>query len=543
VYRDGTPTPVATVESMPGPPFIGPETPGASAFYSLSAVNASGESVRSMAVTVHPALYPGAPVSLFPEPSDAAITLSWPTPEGDAAPTGYNIYRSTASGGVKTLLEALPQPTPRHVDAQVTPGRAYYYQVSSKNAVGEGALSPEKGALAASGPSVSITPLSSRNNLSWAPVLPASTHQVAGYAVYRAQVPATVFTQIGSVVSGAAASQFADTAIVSGLEYIYRVAPSTSLGVLGGFSLPATQKVLPRPVNLSRVTGDAMVQLRWDYQGGGGTTYRVWRRLGTQDDLDFQVLVSGLTGIDYTDTGVVNKTAYAYRVETVASSGLTAMSPVVFALPAKPPVVTNGTVTALPRQGGVTLSWAPPANSGSGGFDPKNQYPLAGYRIYRSLDGGGTYQFAGQVPADLNGYFDLVDTLSGNSFTYLVRAYDVPPDDPEAFHETPYPPVTVESLGAGTALDRNALRPFGLPHEREVNLRMIVTEPGRVTIKIYSLSGTFVKSLVDRVYGAGVHWEKWDGTNRDGRRVASGVYLVITEMPNKREAAKIAVVK
>jgi hypothetical protein len=134
--------------------------------------------------------------------------------------------------------------------------------------------------------------------------------------------------------------------------------------------------------------------------------------------------------------------------------------------------------------------------------------------------------------------------LSGETRTYLIRAFDAPPDAPGATHETPYPPVKVASLSAHTALDRNALRPFGAPNEQKVLVQYVVTEPGRVTIKVYSLAGTFVKQLLDDDRVTGLYRDLyWDGTNMNGQLVASGVYLVTTKMSNRQEVAKIAVIK
>ena len=138
---------------------------------------------------------------------------------------------------------------------------------------------------------------------------------------------------------------------------------------------------------------------------------------------------------------------------------------------------------------------------------------------------------------------ELGSRLQAFTRTYQVRAYDAPADAPEMAHESCYPSVTVDSLSAKTALDRNSLRPFGADNERSVNIRFVVTEDGRVSIKVYALSGVFVKQLVDDTFTKGIHWSKWDGTNRDGQRVASGVYLITTTMPNRREVQKIAVIK
>jgi hypothetical protein len=140
-------------------------------------------------------------------------------------------------------------------------------------------------------------------------------------------------------------------------------------------------------------------------------------------------------------------------------------------------------------------------------------------------------------------YTDPVTLIGGTAYTYLVRAYDVPGDNPGMAHETPYNLVTAYPLAASTALDRNALRPFGALNEQVVNIRFVVTNPGNVNIKVYTLNGTFVKELVNTSYGIGVYWTSWDAHNMNGNLVASGVYLVTTAMNGHQEIQKIAVIK
>ncbi len=57
-----------------------------------------------------------------------------------------------------------------------------------------------------------------------------------------------------------------------------------------------------------------------------------------------------------------------------------------------------------------------------------------------------------------------------------------------------------------------------------ISYRLAVRSP--VTITVYSLLGQPVKTLVNGVQAPGEHRIQWDGTNTEGRPVASGVYLV-----------------
>jgi hypothetical protein len=282
-------------------------------------------------------------------------------------------------------------------------------------------------------------------------------------------------------------------------------------------------------------------------------TYSIQRKLGTAPVTAFETIRTGVTTTDYLDTGLLNKTFYTYQLLVVDPLGLTGTSRMITALPAKPPIVENGKLTLVQAQSGNAISWNP-ANTPSSDFDPLSMYPLGGYRVYRSTDGGGTYQLIGSTSASVTTYTDPVTVINGSNYTYLVRAFDAPPDvdtsDPAMVHDSLYGTVTAYSLNASTALDRNSLRPYGAANEQLVHIRFVVTTAGNVNIKVYTLSGTFVKELVNQyfdigVYGIGGNYPlSWDGKNSKGNLVASGVYLITTEMAGgHQEFRKIAVIK
>ncbi|MDR2942210.1 MAG: hypothetical protein LBV17_06440 [Treponema sp.] len=75
-------------------------------------------------------------------------------------------------------------------------------------------------------------------------------------------------------------------------------------------------------------------------------------------------------------------------------------------------------------------------------------------------------------------------------------------------------------------------------------IRYHMTRPGRVTIQVYTLDGTLVKSLRrNEQRDAGEWTDGWDGTNNGGRAVARGMYFVRVVGPDIDEIRKIMVVK
>ncbi|MDR0322489.1 MAG: hypothetical protein LBI28_13395 [Treponema sp.] len=75
-------------------------------------------------------------------------------------------------------------------------------------------------------------------------------------------------------------------------------------------------------------------------------------------------------------------------------------------------------------------------------------------------------------------------------------------------------------------------------------LRYSLVRPGRVTIQVYTLDGTLVKSLVRNEQRAAGEWtESWNGTNNGGNPVARGMYFIRVVGPDIDEIRKVMVIR
>jgi hypothetical protein len=75
-------------------------------------------------------------------------------------------------------------------------------------------------------------------------------------------------------------------------------------------------------------------------------------------------------------------------------------------------------------------------------------------------------------------------------------------------------------------------------------IRYQLARPGRVTVQIYTLDGTLVKSLRRNEQREAGEWtDSWDGSNNGGRAVARGMYFVRVVGPDIDEIRKIMVIK
>ena len=71
-------------------------------------------------------------------------------------------------------------------------------------------------------------------------------------------------------------------------------------------------------------------------------------------------------------------------------------------------------------------------------------------------------------------------------------------------------------------LAQNAPNPFA----GNTTVRFALPASGRATLSVFDVAGRKVADLLDRPLDAGTHAVVWDGRDRGGARVASGVYLV-----------------
>ena len=95
------------------------------------------------------------------------------------------------------------------------------------------------------------------------------------------------------------------------------------------------------------------------------------------------------------------------------------------------------------------------------------------------------------------------------------------------------------ALPAETGFDAiypNPTNPFA-------SIRYAVAEPARVRISIYSVSGRLIRTLVDDERAPGVHVDQWDGRNRRGAEVVSGLYFVRMQAGEKVFTRKVIVAR
>ncbi len=323
---------------------------GQSYAYKVAASNSIGWSANSSSISVVPRGPPSAPRGLQAIGGDGAVVLNWTSPSyAGPIPSTYHLFRDGVevwSGGALS-----------YVDASLSNGRTYLYNVAASNPYGWGPNSSIVGATPQGPPTApcgfAASPGDGKVQLNW------STPSYIG--------PGTLAYHLlrdGLEVWSGIASSYSDSGLSNGQSYSYKVAASNSIGWSAfSSSIDATPQGPPgAPDGLVASPGNGFVELNWTaptYSGPGVLTYHLYR--------DGTSIWSG-QGLSCTDGPLVNGVTYRYKVRASNDLGQGANSSEVSATPVLADTVPSAPrdLVAVPAPGAVDLSWAEPSYTGPG---------------------------------------------------------------------------------------------------------------------------------------------------------------------------------
>jgi hypothetical protein len=81
------------------------------------------------------------------------------------------------------------------------------------------------------------------------------------------------------------------------------------------------------------------------------------------------------------------------------------------------------------------------------------------------------------------------------------------------------------------------------PFNPSTRIGFVVPESAHAKLAIYSIDGRLVATILDRVVRPGTTSVQWNGTDDDGRRVASGVYLYRVSTPGFTQTRKLVLIR
>jgi choice-of-anchor B domain-containing protein len=174
---------------------------------------------------------------------------------------------------------------------------------------------------------------------------------------------------------------------------------------------------------------------------------------------------------------------------------------------------------------------------------------IVGDRAYASYYSAGFKVFDVSDPTQpvLAGQYDT-SRRTGEGFVGAIGCFAHSPDgniyvcDIEnglfAFSVTPAA-LTTADAPADFTLEQNAPNPFN----PVTTIAFELARGGHVTLDVFDVAGSRVRTLADRTYAAGLHEVVWDGRNGTGNEAASGVYFYRMVAAGHRETRRMVLLK
>ncbi len=360
--------------------------------FRIRAVNAAGGGEASAAVTATPIAVPAAPTEFKAKAGDTQVTLSWADPDNSTI-TGYQVQQKSGDDayGAWNDIEDSTATTTEHTVTGLTNNTVYGFRVRAVNASGEGAASQE----------VLETPVT-------IPAAPTGLTAVAGDAQvtlgwtdpgnasinnyqYQSKSGSDGYGAWTDMMdSGAATVSYKVTGLVNDTAYTFRIRAVNDTGESPeSAEVTATPIALPAaPTGLTATVGDAQVTLGWtDPQNSTITDYQYQYKSGSDDYGAWTAMMgSTATTTSHLVTGLVNDTAYTFRIRAVNASGEGAASAEVTQTPIAVPLVPTG-LTIAKGDAQLTLGWTDPQNSTITGYQYQYKSGSDDYSAWTAMMG------------------------------------------------------------------------------------------------------------------------------------------------------------
>ena len=235
--------------------------------------------------------------------SDTSILIDWINNENHTKE--FVISRKSNTGSFHTI-GIISYKFTMFTDTLCVLGSPYIYAVQSKV---ESNLSTSSNTLTTAtefpAPSHLLATITSDSEvqLSWTD----NTAYEAGFKIERDS--GSGFTEIGTVAANI--TDYTDTGLILGVNYIYRVAGFTSSSMSTWISI-TTATEFPAPSHLlATITSDSEVQLSWTDNTAYEAGFKIERDSGS-GFTEIGTVAANIT--DYTDTGLILGVNYIYRV-------------------------------------------------------------------------------------------------------------------------------------------------------------------------------------------------------------------------------------
>ncbi len=321
---------------------------GTTYYYVVKAVNSVGTSAASNEASRSvPGTVPSAPTNLASTLSAGKVSLTWTAPasSGSSPVTGYVIYRGTSSA-LTDQVSIGSSITTSYLDTASLIG-TYYYTVKAVSSVGS---SPASASISMTVEVPSTVPgtVSGVNavgsigqvTLNW--IAPSNGGSaITGYKLYRSTVSGseTLVATLGAVHT------YADTGLINGGTYYYRISAVNAIGE-GPLSSEVTVTVSALPSFISVPENELTVGSVYSYQAlasGQGMTYYL------SSNATFLSIDSGSGTIS--GTADMRHASYYVHITATGSSGAAWQNYTLFVNETMPQILTTDISSGSDRRG------------------------------------------------------------------------------------------------------------------------------------------------------------------------------------------------
>ena len=324
--------------------------------------------------------------------SDSEIQLTWN--DNTSFESGFRIERDAGIG--YAALATVPTNVTDYLDTGLTLGQSYDYRLAAYTSINTSSWLNITASTEFPAPSdlVANSVSDSELQLTWAD----NTGFETGFKIERND--GSGFTEIGIV--SANITEYTDSGLTFGQEYLYRLAAYTSGNVSSWATIEAATE-FPAPSDLTASSvSDSELQLTWTDNVSFETGFRIERNDGS-GYTEIGTVSADVT--EYADTDLTYGQSYNYRVAAHTSANTSSWVTITASteFPAPSDLTADGVGSSE-----IQLRWT------------ENTGYEAGFKIER--DEGDGFTEIGTVLADVIEYTDMGLTY-GQSYDYRVAAF------------------------------------------------------------------------------------------------------------------------